>query len=160
MRYKITNKSYFAGDKMIVTNNKKLYVQNVTEGMDLKLGFWCQVRNRLTGKTVLSQSAGRIKLTKPQGGVQPTITDLAQIISTQKGISVKIYCAGQGFPPPAYTWEDSSKRKISTSPILVISNTKPGTYSYVCLVRNKFGVDKRKTNLIVRGKIIFINLLV
>ncbi|KAG1650334.1 Down syndrome cell adhesion molecule [Nymphon striatum] len=135
-----------------MAENGQLLIENVSRNTNVKLGFWCQIRNRLTGETFLSQSAGRIKVTDNQGGVPPTISHISETVSINMGQEAELTCAGQGYPPPTYAWKLNSNGKIlSESPTLDIEDfSDSGTFVYSCIVANKFGSDERKSRLIVR----------
>lgn len=138
---------------MLVTQTGNLHIRKTSSNNDLKLGYWCQVRNSITGDTFLSQSAGKIILTDPQGGIAPVITDILETISIERGQTVSLPCAAQGSPPPAYRWASGIQEKMvtETSTILVTETNQPGSYIYTCIVENKFGIDEKKTKVIVKG---------
>ncbi|KAG1671038.1 Down syndrome cell adhesion molecule-like protein Dscam2 [Nymphon striatum] len=128
-----------------ITETGNLLITEVSPEQPLNLGYWCQVKNKLTGDTFLSQTAGRIILTESQGGVGPVITDISEIVYVEKGQRVNLTCAGQGSPPPTYKWKYQITGKIvSRSSILTFINEKNhGTSIYTCITENRFGIDKR-----------------
>ncbi|KAG1671039.1 Down syndrome cell adhesion molecule-like protein Dscam2 [Nymphon striatum] len=99
---------------VFMTHNGHLHINSVTAEMNLNLGYWCQVKNRITEETFLSQSAGRIILTDPQGGVAPVITDIMKTVSIERGKAVKLSCAAQGSPPPTYEWMLDTDNKVAS----------------------------------------------
>ncbi|KAG1650320.1 Down syndrome cell adhesion molecule-like protein Dscam2 [Nymphon striatum] len=135
-----------------MAENGQLLIENVSRKTNFKLGFWCQIRNRLTGETFLSQSAGRIKVTDNQGGVPPTISHISETVYINMGQEAELTCAGQGHPPPTYVWKSNSDGQVlSESRTLQIKDfSESGTFVYSCIVENKFGSDERKSRLIVR----------
>lgn len=145
-------KSTESGLKMAA--NGQLLIENVSSKTKVKLGYWCQIRNKLTGESFLSQSAGRIKLTEHQGGVPPTISHISETVSAELGKPAELSCVGQGYPPPTYLWKSSNGSKIiSRDSIFYIDGISvAGTYEYSCSVSNKFGSDQRKSTIIIRGK--------
>lgn len=145
---------YLAEADMTVVHNGKLHISNVSSKKDLQLGFWCQIKNLITGDTFLSQTAGRIILTDPQGGVAPVITDIIETVSIEKGESVYLPCASQGSPPPTYSWKSQQTGSVvnEKSMLLVEDIEESGTYTFTCIVENRFGTDKKDSKVIVRGK--------
>ncbi|KAG1650319.1 Down syndrome cell adhesion molecule-like protein Dscam2 [Nymphon striatum] len=150
---------FIAENDMMVVYNGNLHISKVSSKKNLQLGFWCQLRNLVTGDTFLSQTAGKIILTDPQGGVAPVITDIMETVSVEKGDSVKLPCAAQGSPPPTYSWKSQQKDNMVNdgSNILVKGIEESGTYIFSCIVENRFGVDKKETEVIVRGIIQEVN---
>lgn len=135
--------------------NGQLLIESLkTSTTKLELGYWCQIRNKMTGDTFLSQSAGKIKLTEHRGGVPPSITHISDAVSAKLGQPVELSCIGQGYPVPKYKWKSNADGKIiSTSSTFQIESTpKAGTFEYSCIVTNKFGSDERKSTVIVRGR--------
>ncbi|KAG1650324.1 Down syndrome cell adhesion molecule-like protein Dscam2 [Nymphon striatum] len=147
----ITRKN--SDSNMMVTYNGNLHVQEAISDKNLELGFWCQIKNTVTGDTFLSQTAGRIILTDPQGGVAPVITDNLEVVSIEKGQSVRLPCAAQSSPSPRYKWISGTSTNVLSrkSSLLVLDTDKPGTYVYTCIAENKFGMDKRNTKLIIKA---------
>lgn len=136
--------------KYVITKNGNLHLLEVSSASETELGYWCQVRNKITGQTFLSRAAGRIKLTDPQGGTAPTITDILPEVSIETGEIVKLACASQGYPPPAYIWM-SGDSELSKNSTVFVRGIEPGTSVYTCIVENRFGSDKADTKVIVRG---------
>lgn len=142
-----------------MAENGQLLIQNISPKTNVELSYWCQIRNRLTGETFLSQSAGKIKLTEHQGGVPPSISHISETVSVELGESAEMSCAGQGYPPPTYVWKSNYNGKVlSKGPTLEIKDlSKSGTFTYSCIVQNKFGSDESKSSLIVRGKYVHVS---
>lgn len=134
------------------THNGNLHIKSISN-KNLDLGFWCQVKSKLTGETFLSQSAGRVILTDPQGGVAPVIIDIIESVSIESGETLKLPCAAQGSPPPTYRWTSKNYEKIASknSTLSITHTQEAGSYIYSCIVENKFGVDKKNTKVIIRG---------
>lgn len=86
-----------------MTLNGNLHIRYVKYS-DQLMSYWCQVKNKLTGHTFLSQTSGRVHLNEPQGSVPPKITDTIQEVSVMKGESVQLPCAAQGHPSPSYRY--------------------------------------------------------
>ncbi|KAG1654824.1 Down syndrome cell adhesion molecule-like protein Dscam2 [Nymphon striatum] len=135
-----------------MTRNGKLLTHDVSSESSIDLGYWCQVKNKLTGDAFLSQSAGKIKITGHQGGVPPTISHISETISIEVGESVELSCVGQGYPPPVYTWRTRSTNKIASrrSKLQIENLSEAGTFTYACKVENKFGIDESQVAVIVR----------
>ncbi|KAG1671037.1 Down syndrome cell adhesion molecule-like protein Dscam2 [Nymphon striatum] len=137
-----------------MTFNGNLHISNIVGSSDLELGYWCQVKNKLTNDTFLSKTAGKIRLTEPRGGVPPTITDLTEHISVNLGQVVKLECAGQGNPPPKYRWISGKGAILSSSAVFTWTKTEtPGTYSFTCIIENRFGSDSSQVKVIVKEKL-------
>lgn len=134
--------------------NGQLLIKKVSSETNEKLGYWCQIRNKLTGETFLSQSAGRIKLTEHQGGVPPTISHITDTLSVEMGRPVDLSCVGQGYPPPVYTWKSDVDGEIISreSNFKVEDTSTAGTFKYSCTVKNKFGSDESRSTVVIRGK--------
>ncbi|KAG1671033.1 Down syndrome cell adhesion molecule-like protein Dscam2 [Nymphon striatum] len=135
-------KSSKSHENMKISQDGKLYLTEASASMDLDLGYWCQIKNTLTGKTFLSQSAGRIKLTEPHGGSPPTITDNIEHIFIKKEESIELNCAAQSNPPPSYMWmSETCKRKLQeTGNVLKVFDTNQEDEGmYQCIVSNKWG---------------------
>lgn len=138
---------------MTITNNGHLFFSKITQDMDTKLGYWCQVRNTVTNKTFLSRSAGRVKITHTSSSsLSPTITYTNDVTYVRSGDVVKVFCAAQGNPAPQYSWTHGSQT-IGSEPVLKIEDTKkPGDLVYTCNVRNKFGKDAMKVKIVITGE--------
>ncbi|KAG1671041.1 Down syndrome cell adhesion molecule-like protein Dscam2 [Nymphon striatum] len=136
-----------------VTYSGNLHMKSVSSDKKLNLGFWCQMKNKITGETFLSQSAGKIIVTDPQGGVAPVITDIMESISIERGEIANLHCAAQGSPPPSYEWTSRHEVISKSSNVLVTDTQDAGTYTYTCIVENKFGIDKSSVKVIIRSPI-------
>ncbi|CAM1303014.1 Uncharacterised protein r2_g1301 [Pycnogonum litorale] len=132
----------------MVPGNGNLHVK-FSSGSSIQQGYWCQVKNRVTGETFLSQTSGRIRLTHPQGAVPPVITDLSSTIYVQRGESIEISCAAQGHPSPAYRWKKPDGEFVSSESLVISETGKPGSFVYRCFVSNSNGEDSKSTVVIV-----------
>ncbi|KAG1668755.1 Down syndrome cell adhesion molecule-like protein Dscam2 [Nymphon striatum] len=140
------------GSRYIMTLNGNLHIRYVKYS-DQLMSYWCQVSNRLTGETFLSQTSGRVHLNEPQGSVPPKITDTIQEVSVMKGESVQLPCAAQGHPSPSYRWKFKGtviKKSESRGSLLISETHQPSTDTYICEVSNNIGADKAKTILTIR----------
>lgn len=148
---------------MVVASNGNLHIKNVTESMELKLAYWCQVSDRITEQTTLSETSGRIRLRSAVGHHQqgrPTIRDIVQEVSVMEGEEVELVCLAVGLPTPQYTWYCGPAQSEQTGKLCLnpgwntIARTKirkPGTYKYSCVARNKYGHDRKSVTVVVRG---------
>ncbi|KAG1650333.1 Down syndrome cell adhesion molecule-like protein Dscam2 [Nymphon striatum] len=138
-------------DGLKMAANGQLLIENVSSKSKIDLGYWCQIRNKLSGETFLSQSAGKIKLTEHQGSIPPTISHITEKVTAKLGKPTELSCVGQGYPPPNYIWKSKDGNIISESSTLQIEDiSKAGTYEYSCIAKNKFGRDERKSVVTVR----------
>ncbi|CAM1303008.1 Uncharacterised protein g3434 [Pycnogonum litorale] len=140
------------GSRYYVTSKGNLHIRNVKIS-DQLISYWCQVRNIITNQSVLSETSGKVYVTESRGSVQPRITDINHEVSVEKGASIELACAAQGYPPPTYTWinEETNVEKTSSFGSLIISDTqKPRKTRYTCDVKNTIGSDKDSTVLTVR----------
>ncbi|CAM1303017.1 Uncharacterised protein r2_g1303 [Pycnogonum litorale] len=142
-------------DRYTLTETGNLHIRNVASTQGHELGYWCKVKNRFTGETFLSQTAGRIKLTEPHGTVLPTITDILKTADVEKGKSIRLSCAAQGYPPPTYKWikPDGTVMFETEGLLSVIDTESTGSFKYRCTVTNSNGEDSKSTLVIVRDKL-------
>ncbi|CAM1303015.1 Uncharacterised protein r2_g1302 [Pycnogonum litorale] len=137
-------------DRYTVTETGNLHIRNVLSTQDQQLGYWCQVKNRFTNETFLSQTAGRIKLMEPHSTVLPTITDIIETVFVEKGKPAQLSCAAQGNPPPTYRWIPPDGTAVDGDGILTVTDTEfAGSYEYRCTVTNGNGEDSKSTFLMV-----------
>ncbi|KAG1672088.1 Down syndrome cell adhesion molecule-like protein Dscam2 [Nymphon striatum] len=149
------------GDLYIVQPSGNLYIRRATKDHQ-QLRYWCQTKHLLTGETKMSSTSGRVVVSEPEGTVPPRITDREAVIEAKEGEQVKIHCAGQGRPPPLYSWfykdENGKITQISTSnvmldkEILLIERTKKEhSGTYLCVVSNNAGKQQTETTIIIKS---------
>ncbi|KAG1683110.1 Down syndrome cell adhesion molecule-like protein Dscam2 [Nymphon striatum] len=151
----------FIGDLYIVQPSGNLYIRRATKDHQ-QLRYWCQTKHLLTGETKMSSTSGRVVVSEPEGTVPPRITDREAVIEAKEGEEVKIHCAGQGRPPPLYSWfykdENGKITEILTSnvildkEILLIERTKKEhSGTYLCVVSNNAGKQQTETTIIIKS---------
>ncbi|CAM1303012.1 Uncharacterised protein g3437 [Pycnogonum litorale] len=133
-----------------ITASGNLHIRNSIASHE-EMSYWCQVKNRITGKIFLSQTAGKIKLTQPQSSIPATIVDLSETIYIEKGKSVEISCAAQGYPPPSYKWiKPNGKSVHGADGVLKVTDTETcGSFPYRCVTSNSHGRDIESVTLVV-----------
>ncbi|CAM1303010.1 Uncharacterised protein g3435 [Pycnogonum litorale] len=139
-----------------VTNTGNLHIRHAgASPSTIKFGYWCQVKNMLTGDTFLSQSSGKVILTKPQSPVPPTITDIPEKVYVEKGKTTELSCAAQGYPPPSYKWKTPDGRTApNTDGLISIKEVEsPGSFEYRCTATSNHGEDSKSISLIVKETI-------
>ncbi|KAG1671035.1 Down syndrome cell adhesion molecule-like protein Dscam2 [Nymphon striatum] len=137
-----------------ITENGNLYIERVTD-LHSKVGYWCQVKNKITGDTFLSKTAGRIKLTEPQENLNVYIRPDFQVVNSNE--NVKMTCSVTGYPIDKVKWKfngrnlDESDRfkELSKYSMEIISIKREDEGMYQCFVSNKWQVVQAAAQLIL-----------
>ncbi|XP_067138853.1 cell adhesion molecule Dscam1-like [Centruroides vittatus] len=151
------------GGKYSVFPTGELHIRGVSVEDGFKT-YRCVTRNRITGEIQPSSSAGKLIVTDSHSSVSPRITHSKSKIQVDKGQTVELPCAAQGYPVPTYTWyrvNDNYSRPPSRVQLsgritqldgtLIVRQTNLNDNGkYICAVNNSNGQEKVETELLVR----------
>ncbi|CAM1303021.1 Uncharacterised protein g3440 [Pycnogonum litorale] len=156
----IIRTNYLKSTRYTVTTSGKLHIHNVNNN-DLETSYWCQVENKLNKETFLSQTSGKVILTRPQGGVVPRIIDIMPEVTVDKGNRIQLPCVAQGYPTPAYSWYIHRKDKFKVlrknrkfGNLYIDPNSDNKIYSktitFVCEASNNIGEHILNTTVVIK----------
>ncbi|KAG8199384.1 hypothetical protein JTE90_000253 [Oedothorax gibbosus] len=146
--------------KYAVFPSGEFHIRHVEEADTLRK-YRCQVHNKLSRETRLSDQWAKIIMTEPHGSVPPRIVHWRRDVQEQNGETVWLPCVAHGYPVPSVRWyrQDSSimtsfannHRIIEQEGMLVIRRSVlQDSGKYVCLVNNSKGQEQVHTVLTVR----------
>ncbi|GFU19915.1 down syndrome cell adhesion molecule-like protein 1 homolog [Nephila pilipes] len=149
--------------KYAVFPTGEFHVRHVDEADTLRK-YRCQVHNKLSRETKLSDQWAKIIMTEPHGSVPPRIVHWRRDIQEQNGETIWLPCVAHGYPVPTVRWfrQDSSlmttfannHRVIEQEGMLVIHRaTLQDSGKYVCVVNNTKGQEQVHTVLTVRDSL-------
>ncbi|XP_076348181.1 cell adhesion molecule Dscam1-like [Tachypleus tridentatus] len=101
--YTISSQNKISRNKYILFPEGSLHIHRVTSE-DGQQSFRCFTKNRLTGETKGSYNTAHLVVLEPNEGISPTITDSKPQVTANVGETAVLPCAGQGQPPPTYSW--------------------------------------------------------
>lgn len=151
------------GGKYSVFPTGELHIRGASVEDGFKT-YRCVTRNRITGEIQPSSSAGKLIVTDAHSSVSPRITHSKSKIQVDKGQTVELPCAAQGYPVPTYTWYrvgdnysrpparvQLSGRITQLDGTLIVRQTNLNDNGkYICAVNNSNGQEKVETELLVR----------
>ncbi|XP_022256612.1 Down syndrome cell adhesion molecule-like protein Dscam2 [Limulus polyphemus] len=151
--------SALRGGKYTVLAAGRLLVRDVTDEDERKT-FRCQVFNRLTSESKISNKNGRIIITDVHSVISPRLIYSVPVIRGQQGDTLSLPCVAQGNPVPHYVWYRLHEREriplflghrvYHYSELLTlefISLEDNGTY--ICVANNSAGEVETQTDVIV-----------
>ncbi|XP_076339611.1 cell adhesion molecule Dscam1-like isoform X2 [Tachypleus tridentatus] len=147
------------GGKYTVLAAGHLLVRDVTDEDERKV-FRCQVFNRLTSESKISNKSGRLIITDVHSPISPRLIHSIPMIRGQQGDTLSLPCVAQGNPVPHYLWYRLHRRErvpllfghrvYQYSELLTLeflSLADNGTY--ICVANNSAGEFETQTDVFV-----------
>ncbi|RWS17694.1 down syndrome cell adhesion molecule 1:-like isoform BL [Dinothrombium tinctorium] len=144
------------GSKYLMFPSGELHINTVRQE-DSEFTYRCQCMDHLAGRTLVSNTAGRLVIT----GVAPRLIHRQNLITARENSVAMIPCAAEGFPSVTIKWykqhsssslspvqEKSDRIQKRIDGTLIISNAVAGDIgAYLCTASNAFGEQKSITQL-------------
>ncbi|KAG1677276.1 Down syndrome cell adhesion molecule-like protein Dscam2 [Nymphon striatum] len=153
---------YHQNSRYFILKNGNLNILNVSND-DSEYTYKCQTEHIVTKETMLTDTGGKLHVTKPSNGIQPRIVYNIPQVNTVSGDEVILPCVAEGYPAPTYSWcykkykgtackeiqKDKGLNIVVNSLIMRASVQDSGFY--MCKAKNKMGEKEVTTEMIVHA---------
>ncbi|CAG7832501.1 unnamed protein product [Allacma fusca] len=125
--------------------------------------FQCRTVNRLTGKTLESETLARIRLQGGERESEPRILSQVTELHFKEGETGVLLCLSEGYPPPSQGWlkadgfggfesvRQTERIRIRRSSVIIENLGIQDTAVYICNATNRHGSARHQIHLVVQS---------